>query len=409
MLNLLIEQYRQGPYGPGLDPSVFANFQRTSDAPVPESLPSSYSSQPDPEPEQAFVAPAPVYVPPAPPVEALPVTGELLIAAGRAITPIVMLVTPGTIGRSDAVPGQPMFDFSAYETETVKIESKRPPAKPPTRRPLAFDDILPPNWNDLLEWPNVRDIYAPTGVPIPQPDRRAAPRGPTRRYRPAPADRVGGVASPVGDAVPIPTLTVTGRRRTVAPISDFPFDLLSPALPDLEPTPFGLPAPSSAPEPRSAPDALAFPFPSLNPFADPLGFPAPDAMPGDQVVPFAPPAPAPGLPNAGPSLPNLDPLPFTPFVPEPTPQSQPRPDAAGNCNCVQVKPKKKKKKDSKDREVCKGGGYVQRGKGITYTPKFTVDCKTGERIGDLPKKEPKKKPITKTLAELAREIFQPQG
>lgn len=124
------------------------------------------------------------------------------------------------------------------------------------------------------------------------------------------------------------------------------------------------------------------------------------------TIPFSPYLPDVGTPGSGaqPFVPRL-PDPFSPFVPEPEPLPQPDPDKTGGCNCVTTKTKPDKGPKKPPRAQCKGGVYVQKGKGIKFTPQYIADCDTGKKIGELPKGGAKKKPITKSIGDLAGEIF----
>ena len=205
--------------------------------------------------------------------------------------------------------------------------------------------------------------------------------------------------------------------RSVEPysIGDFgpvgnPVDLLQPtALPTYGNIPIGSP---NFPENPLAPDAFAPPGLRVEPTLSPNAFPTPDVGPFSFPVsqpltqpltnPFSVPVPAPvPVPALRPN-PLTNPYPLTDPLPLPKPLTPPKPRGLPSVPKVPVEPivgsltpvpdigpvpkeelnpdqkckcpTKKKKKERKSREICYRGTYMQRSKGIKYTPKGQVPC-----------------------------------
>lgn len=233
-----------------------------------------------------------------------------------------------------------------------------PPTKPP---PASTDPIMPPNWNDLVEWPGTPIMVpitpvnlGPVEMPPGEPDFIVSPPKLTPRDDvlltpplvevPDFGDFYIGVGARPG---PTPTPTSTPGSDPV-PLVDLPYL-----------TPGGVPRPDL--ESPTAPDIFSDPLPDVigNPFGDPF---TPETVP-------SPPGVKPGTPT----IPDLLAPTFTPdLMPEPTlPQFQPeKPTSADTCNCA----KKKKKKPRKERDVCYRGTYVETKKGLRKTRLEEISC-----------------------------------
>lgn len=416
---LLLEGWRFGQYGPGLDPAVFAMFgggSPWSEASTQENIDALYNASqgtppPDPPPKSAdtpsqepsndveeappvvgFVPPplpAPIRpVPIVPPVVS-PTVGAgsgLLASILSAAAPVVALLFP-----------QPTAPRELDEAPTpdplpeVKVEGVRKPPPPVTLRP---DDFLePPNWNDLLDWRQPFGWWLGGVFPDPRDSPSERPGSPSPRTpgsRPTPA--------PVGDQ--LDEVTVTGRRPKPSPLDSVAPDFYRPALPGPGGFPFDLPFDQPIPEPQpqpnprakpapkvvTAPDLFSSPFarpfaPTLDPFLDPFLNPTLDPRAEPAPDTRTRPVPAPRTPTASP------PNPFAPFSPTlptiddlPDPLEQPDPVRADPCNCKAVKVEKQPKK-RKQRTRCYGGTYIENRTTTKKSPKRWVDCETGETIG----------------------------
>lgn len=243
-----------------------------------------------------------------------------------------------------------------------------PPPPPTSTPPGDTDPVMPPNWNDMLEWPGTPRYVPLTPIPLEPvelPEFIVSPPAISPRPMvPLPSDIEVpryvpdfGIGARPGPA-PAPTST---PRIDPAP---------RPADPDLEP--FAPPdiAPLPRPASPSAPDLFGAPLPDIirDPIADPFTPPAlptptrpdtrtPTVTPEDPILTFLQPLPTPSTP--------LQPV-LTEFSP------QPLKPVSNTCSCA---PKKKpKKKKSKDRDICYRGTYVQRKKGISYKKIEEVPC-----------------------------------
>lgn len=257
-------------------------------------------------------------------------------------------------------------EHDELDPEDVPFNAPPPPVTPP---PAATDPIMPPNWNDLVEWPGTPTYVPITPVNIGEPVPVEMPPG--EKYfdvsPPQPAPRPTIIEQPLPSPTwwelpygnpdfgigprPGPAPAPTGTPRS---------DPATPTLwPDLEP--------GRSPQPDrtspTAPDLFGAPLPDVvgNPFGDPF---TPSPLP-------APPGPKPRAP----ALPDfLAPTLAPDLKPEPTlPQFQPeKPVNADTCQCS--KKKKDKKKKRKDREVCYRGTYVETKRGLSKKRIEEVPC-----------------------------------
>jgi len=305
--------------------------------------------------------------PPPPPVLTPPVRVPILTTVGTGLLRGLMwFLVPQPTGPREHDELDP-FDV---------IAPPLPPSPPP---PAATDPIMPPNWNDMVEWPGT-----PTYVPI------------------TPIN-LGPVEMPSGE----PEFIVSPPKVTPRPPPDeinFPNVVEVPDLDygfDLRPGP----APTPTSTPGSNPDA-----PGLDEHLEPIRVPQPDrpgtttpdlfspTLPDDIRNPFADPftpSPVPSPPSTQPRAPTIPDF-FAPDSPpdltfEPIlPLTQFKPDpftTKDQCDCA----KKKKKKKREDRKVCYRGTYTETKRGLSKKRLEEVPC-------DAPKRSTgSTKPATKKL------------
>lgn len=363
LAELLIEGWRLGPYGPGLDPAVFmnwANYGGGGTAPPADDF-SQFGIV-----NEAFVAPVappavqpPPVAPPSvvPPAAAAPLA-EVIVSAVRSVAPVVGLLAPTPIA-AEPYPGdlQP-FDFTPYAAPApeplpeLEVIGTRPPAPPPVISPNDF--LMPPNWNDLVhgydfyyEWP-----YVPLGF-------------------------VGDTTPAIGDDV--------GERRGLEPYRDprsNPAPRRAPATdapgPTAEPR-YGVIA---APDLVGGPDLDTFGFPGLDPRAEPTAAPRPTVAPapriGDQLdaFPLSPTVPRIDATPRTPTQPTLPRAPtFDVFDDGPGTEEAPIvPIDAGGCVCPKPTKEKKERKPKKPRTVCYRGTYTEKSRSLSKSPKEEVPC-----------------------------------
>lgn len=314
--------------------------------------------------------------------EADPAFAPPVVPLPQVVPPAIL--TPGVTGLGSLLRGvlwflipQPMGPREHDELDEFDVMAPPlPPAPPP---PAATDPIMPPNWNDMLEWPGTPRYVPilptrvdPVEMPPGEPEVIVSPPKPTTKptipdevllpdvtelpdyvgidYRPGPAPAPTG--TPGGDPV-------------LEPI--FP-DIESPGVPELD-------RPGTI-----APDIFSDPLPDVvgNPFADPFT-----------------PSPVPAPPRTDirtPTVPDFLTPTFTPtVVPEPIlTQFQPKPlTAHEQCDCA---PKKKKKKDKKDRTVCYRGTYTETKRGLSKKKLEEIPCEAAPRATKAKKTTPKTKP-----------------
>lgn len=328
--------------------------------------------------------------------------GESIAVASRYINPLLLLTVGGNTGPRGTGELQP--DMVPWEPELLpEVVVNAPPVGPPSYTlPGYAEPQLPPNWNDLVQWPG------PPGGPLytfPLPgdgfsdylDFRdnPAPRQPD--VLPGPTRSPEIVDFPSGPEMqPAPERK---RQPDAAPGSPAP-DVLSPPWefplprPTRDPDPFAIPPGDPGEAPNRDPDTLDDPF--EDPFVVPA-FPDPNLLPGQPSNPLDP-----GLdphdpgqffrPDPGQDR-DLDPFP-DPFTPQP-------PKDADACDCDK-KPKKKKKKPE-DRTICYKGTYRQLKRGISYQRGEEVPCDSKAPARSKVKKPRTKKP--KDLGDLADIIF----
>lgn len=313
------------------------------------------------EQRRAFAPPEPVVAPEVPVETPGAVPVGFMVAISNVLGRLIPILVPQPTGPREH---DELDEFDVMWTPP-------PPDKPP---PAATDPIMPPNWNDLVEWPGTPtyvpitpiNLGEPIEMPVGEPEFVVSPPKPTLR----PIIEVPLGDYDVGiDLGPGPTYAPTGTPRS---------DPVAPGLDDyLEPL--------RVPEPdrpgTTSPDLFGAPLPDWirDPFSDPF-------------TPSPVPSP-PGTQPRAPTIPDFLTPEFTPdVVPEPTlPQFQPeKPRDADTCQCAN---KKKKKKKRKDREVCYRGTYVETKRGLTKKRLEQVPC-DGARsrsTGSKPK-QPKLKP-----------------
>lgn len=353
---LVLEGWRDGPYGPGFDPAVFATFHYSQPAPPDSSFFSG--GQGSETFEESFVAPVapPVLQPPpaAVPPAAAPIA-EIIVNAVRPLAPVVGLLAPSVIAPEPNPEALVPFDFSPFvpqEPEPLPeliVTGTRPPTPPPVFDD-AFDMYEPPNWRDLFKdyrfYPWGNPIY---GVELPgsagvdldadiERRRDVAPGAP--RSDPAPSE---------------PRRTAAPRRSPGIGVVGSPApDLLGSPFEDPFGLPYGSPAPSTRPAPRTdvKPDIG---FPLGDPFTDPVTFAPPRTAP----APSSPRAPSPS---------------FDPFDPmQPDPEAQPDPTHSG-CDCTKQKPETKQRKKKQPRRRCYRGTYVEKSSSLSKSPKEEIPC-----------------------------------
>lgn len=368
---LVVEGWRTGPYGPGIDPAVYATYQVPEYTPPPggeffsgggaepplEPLNEVLVTAPKPKPRDAFVAPAlPLpLVPTAAPAPAGSVVGTIASTLARLAAPLVGLLSPTPTAsqqHEDAVQRGPKFSFTPYDQIDEVVVSGTAGKRPPNIRTPGFDPILPPNWHDMLDWSTRRFFYLPT-FPIPQwefPDDEPELK-PDRERRVAPAPRPSRRDLPVEEPLRKPAPRITPRREPRVP-----------------------PAPDVLGNPFTDPTGFPIGRPTFEPFIEPRTSPAPR----DRVAPAPRVTPTPwSSPNpfASPFTP-LDPFnpadPFRPPAPLPEPQ---RPiDRTDACNCNAVKEPKKKPKKKQPRKRCYRGTYTEKSLSLSKSPKEEVPC-----------------------------------
>lgn len=382
LLNLTIETWRTGTYGPGYDPAVFA--QQLSqlgggDAPAgaiggaagSEALPVTDSvtieaTRAPQTPSKAFVPPV-LPLPVAAPLvttAAAPAAGGVLAGLAAAAGTLIGLFMPKPTapreldeprGKPRVIP-QPQQPVQFGPEPQFEVEITSPPRRP-TAPPRTLTPA-PPDW-----WTPLRFEEDPLAFSYPFP-------GPgwytvTTDLPGSNDDRTGDAGSnplPIGD----PALQPLPQRRARPGPSYAPAPYLpgAPQPYEFGDFPIGLPSPEPLARPRVAPRPA--PAPDLSPF--PFG----DVEPTTTTVP-----------RTAPRTPTASPLPFdptAPFLPDPinNPQLVPQlavpliPATPDTCTCS--KPRKKPKK-RKPRTECRRGTYVQTARGISYTPKEIVPCR----------------------------------
>lgn len=397
---LLIEGWRFGQYGPGLDPAVFATFGGGSAWSEP-SLPPGWSEaeilaglQNTTPLEEVTVTAAPTkaFVPPPVPPSLIAPVVETIAAGASAVGAAIVAGAGGLLG---LLLPSPLAPRELDEAPMPQVDVTGNVKKPPPLAPLFSDVPLPPNWNDLSRPPNdMHDspfFITTFPIPIGDPDAR---RDRERRNKPAP--RSPGVDPAGGE---LDEVTVTGRRAPRPAPDDVTFDFLVPAFevpfgfsvpigdPDLEP--LAQPLPSRRPTPR--PDLIDAPNLFANPALDPLPFapvwPEPYAPPSvapepkvDVPVDIEVPLPTDVFPRSpAPPFGFLDPIaPDFALDPQPSDLIPEKPTGADTCACA--KPKKKKKQ-RKPRTICRKGTYVESALGLRKSPNSLVNCETGEEFG----------------------------
>lgn len=311
----------------------------------------AYAPPTTPLPEPA-PAPVPEPAPVPPPPRVIPGAG---IASGL-LRGLVWFLFPQPTGPRE-------------HDELDEFDVTAPPAPPSAPPPAATDPIMPPNWNDLLEWP---------GLP---------------RYVPLTPINLGPVEFPPGEG---PEVIVNPPRVTPAPrLPDQPTIIELPDYVDLgiDLRPGPAPSPTSPPRidpvapdlfPDFEPDRIAEPARPGAPAPDVLSPPLPDWI-GDPIGdPFAAP-PLPSPPRLDPRTPanpgdfpdfltppTNDPLTFTPEMP--LTQFKPDPFTPNKDACSCAKKKKKKKQDRKDRSVCYRGTYYETKRGLSKVRTEEVPC-----------------------------------
>lgn len=291
-----------------------------------------------PESERAF-APSPLYWPQ---VVAPAVRGVLTWISGL---PLIGLLVPGPAGNYD-------------ETLDLPLDFRAPPRRPPPPLPFSLDPIMPPNWNDLVDWPDSIPTQRPA-VPWDVPDVRIG--DPIRRTAP---DPIGpGILQPFNDPLSVPELQPFRAPKPNPVRTPSPFVVPgNPTDPGLDPRRFAYPFPDPSSRPFGVPD-----------LPNPFRYPTPDPV---TVAPPQPVTPPGGFPfdTLGPvGNPFADPLQFA--------QPQPQPRRADPCNCADTK-KKKKKEKRKPREICYRGTYREYADGTTKKKLEQVPC---EKKGKLDK------------------------
>lgn len=333
-----------------------------------------------PEPAPAFVAP-PVAMPPQYTVPVASASSGLLAGILEVAAPVVALLMPTpTAPRS--------MDEAPDVLPEVKVSGRAPP-KPPANA-MPFDFLLPPNWNDLLDWSQPRDWL---GFTAPDTRRRDGTAPDSKR----PNDGTSGPPR-VDTATPeLAPVDVVARRPRPAPggaaapdLLGSPFELpfgFPVELPSLEPSFAPEPAPRSSPAPRLKPITLLSPYDftlplpgtSADPYVDPTLEPFAPLRPDEPLrttprVPSIDASPSPLLPIG-----SLDPLPLDPIVATlPSPRIPQRvPTDSNTCTCADKKPRKERK----PRERCFAGTYRETRTSTKKDPSQWVDCETGEPIG----------------------------
>jgi len=365
--------------GDGSDQDI-ADCERYHDSIAPEPLIAFAPPMPAPLPE--VIVSAPKIAPPA------PILPAIISTVARIAAPIVTFLFPTPMGPRE-------FDEAPTPLPVQPEVVVSPPRRVrPPRTNVGTDPILPPNWNDLVDW-GVRP-FTP-GVPVPDFELPPTPAfypdevipelqpfnepittpTPNPRYRPAPGDRGAPRISP-------------DPFRPFGPFADpigSPFgDLIGDPAPDLRPDPTG--------DPRTLPSPIFSPFPlPFDPVGEPTAAP-PEVVPFDPYQPFNPYVPdfAPG-PGFAPT-PDLAPFPFAP-----------PPNRADPCNCKSCGgDKKKKKKKPKEREICYRGTYRQLRKGISYNKLEEIPCESPSKKKAAPKSRSRRAPVD-SLKDLAGSIF----
>jgi len=352
----------------------------------------------------AFMPPVPVTLPEVkvtpPPVKPKPIVPTaqpgLLNQVLRGGLGLLGLLVPGNMGG----PGE-----GDAPTESSSVAARGDPPKPPPTIQPAFEDIEPPNWEDLARGgkSDLLDPVVPRYVPLPEVPPVEMPDG-TKFFdvsppRPTPnpyfdlwsfpdyGPGLETITFPTGPG-PGPAPTPTGTPG-VNPAPGYP------EIGDF-PVPGILPQPSRPGAP--APDVFGSPLPDV--FGDPLGDPfvtptspprsIPDTSnpvrnrPGDTSTPTGDPF---GL---GFPLPNANPRDYFAPADQPSPQQFPQdpgrpPTKDRDCSCAEKKPKKPKKRQP--RTVCYRGTYRQNARGISYKKLEEIPCessKTTKRAGGLP-------------------------
>lgn len=368
--------YYQPDPGPsaGAPPAPPAPAAAPPPPPEPEVIVTAPRPRPAPPPPvwtpvEAFLPPAPVFLPepipvpaPAPPAPAPSPVPSPKAPAPPASKPVRLRLPLWLIG---LVPGYLSLLGKIDERATLRASERL--GFPPRGggRGIANPELPP----DPFQYgrPGPRPISGP-----PLPDRRTG-RDPDTLGNPAP---VGDVL-PAYDVGGLPEVVVTGRAPRVFP---------SPAL-WFSPDP--IPGMGLDPFPLEDPRGEPAPEPSVSRRPDPVAQPIPWETPFDEPLPRAEPAPAPA-PRARPPVvapPTV--LPIGPYGGEPlAPALMPSPELAtppvfsrppaDPCNCQESKPKKKRKK--KPRSVCYRGTYTERATGLQKRRRERVDCKTGKPL-----------------------------
>lgn len=329
-----------------------------------DATPADPNSAPDP----AFAPPTvPLPVEPPPVVQPKPI--RVIPGAGVAagiLRGVVWFLFPQPTGPREHDELDP-FDV---------IGAPPPPSQPP---PGSTDPIMPPNWNDMLEWPGIPRYVPLTPIPIEMPP--GEPEVIVSPPRPKPNPTVPDEVD-LPSVVELPNDYGVDYRPGPAPAPDSPpgIDPVSPGL-DPQLDPFRVPAPDRPSAP--APDIFS---PTL-----PDGF-------GDPIAdPFTP-SPLPTPPSTTPRVPTIPDFFAPPLDPELTPepiitpiltQFQPDPfTTKDQCDCA----KKKKKKKREDRRVCYRGTYVETKRGLSKKRLEEVPCE-----GAAKRSTGSTKPATKKL------------
>lgn len=368
---IVIEGWRTAPYGPGLDPALFATWQYVGDPTPPDN--SFFGGGGGSETQESFVAPVapPITAPPLPPEVVSPAAApiaEVLVNAVRTIAPVVSVLLPTPIASEPAPELLTPFNFEPFVPQSPEplpelvVTGTRPPPPPPVFDP-QFDAYEPPNWRDLYRdyqfYPDF-PTFPFSGIEVPSNDagldydldsfRRVdlAPSAP--RSDPAPSRR----------AAPDAPGRSPRERRVGAPAPD----VLGTPFAD----PFGFPFASPADLTGAAPRTDVGPRIS-DPVLDPIG------DPGLGLDPFTPAAPAPATPTS-PRAPITGVDPFE-ALPPPLEDPLADPKKAG-CDCETPKLERdpdKPKRKKKPRTRCYRGTYTEKSSSLTKSPKEEIPCR----------------------------------
>lgn len=348
----------------------------------------------------AFAPPTPVVLPEvivqppprvAPPVIP-PAVPSLLTQLSRVGLGFLSVLVPGSMGGAG--------EGDAPDESSSVARRGQPPKEPPRIDPV-FEDVTPPDWDelsrggksDLLD--TLTDKLIPFPIPpveMPQGEKYFDVSPPQPRPNPFPDLWSFPDVGPNPELQPFPT--GPGPGPAPAPIG----------TPGVDPYP-GLPDPGDVPEPRRSPqpDAPGSPAPDVfgaplpDGIGDPIGdpFTTPTQPPGTRPDPTNPvrtvPRDTPGTvpnpfvtPGPGPdgwAAPDFDVEPF----PDPLLADIPRPPGTKKDTCTCDEPKKKKKPKKDARTVCYRGTYRQLKRGITYKKLEEVPCEAPTRKDRKPR------------------------